>query len=79
MYFKTTKEEDNSKVINLTNKQIFKLSVKFNKYNEKLERRIIDFKVYIEFLVSRNKIIGEEIANIKNQSLKSKNVKYVFC
>lgn len=79
MYFKTTKEEDNSKAINLTNKQMFKLSVKFNKYNEKLERRIIDFKEYIEFLVSRNKIIGEEIANIKNQSLKSKNVKYVFC
>lgn len=79
MYFKTKKEENNSKAINLTNKQMFKLSVKFNKYNEKLERRIIDFKEYIEFLVSRNKIIGEEIANIKNQSLKSKNVKYVFC
>lgn len=49
---------------------MFKLSVKLSKDNEKLEKIIVEFKEYIEFLENKNKVLGEEIYNIIDQSLK---------
>lgn len=51
---------------NLTYNQMFKLSVKVIKDNEKFERSVNDFKECIYFLENRNKILGEEIADIIN-------------
>lgn len=39
--------EDNTEVTSLTYDQIFKLSIKLNKDNDKLDKRIIDLKEYI--------------------------------
>lgn len=36
IYFKTTKEDNNTKVTNITYKQMFKLSVKLSRDNDKL-------------------------------------------
>lgn len=47
-----------------------KLSVEINEDNEKLERSIIEFKEYTEFLENSSKILGEEITNIRNTFFK---------
>lgn len=44
--FKASREDD-VEVTSLTYDQIFKLSVKFSIYNDKLDNRIIDIKDYI--------------------------------
>lgn len=49
---------------------MFKFSVNINKDNDKLKKKIVDLKDYIEFLENRNKIIGEEMASIRRESLK---------
>lgn len=59
-----------TKVTSLIYDQIFNLSVKLSKVNDKLEKSIVDFKEYIEFLENRNEIICEEITSIRNESLK---------
>lgn len=52
---------------------MFILSVKLSKKNEKLERNIIDFKNYIEFLESSDKRLGIELHEFRLQSSKSRN------
>lgn len=47
MCFKITREDDDTKLTNITNKQMFKWSVKRSKDNEKMDNIIIDFKEYI--------------------------------
>lgn len=51
-------EEDDNEVTNLSYKQVFKLSVKDSKENEKLEENIVDIKDHSEFLESSNKRLG---------------------
>lgn len=47
---------------------MFKLSVKFNKKNEKLERSIVECKTFIDFLENSNKFFWEELTYIINRS-----------
>lgn len=53
--------------------QLFKLSVKLAKENEKLEKIIIDLKDYSQFLENRNKFLYEDFSIIISESLKSDN------
>lgn len=62
--------EDNTDVTSLTHNKMLSPSVKHNKYNDKLEKNIINPKDYIKFLKNRKKIISEEIDSI-SESLKS--------
>lgn len=39
---------------------MYKLSIKLNKDNDKLEKGVNEFKTYILFHENSNKIIGEE-------------------
>lgn len=66
--------EDDTKVTNLTYKQIFKLCVNISRDNDKLENSIIYFKEHFNFFENRNKVLGEEIANITNETLKSEKM-----
>lgn len=51
--------EDNTDVTSLTHNKMLNLSVKHNKYNDKLEKNIINPKDYIKFLKNSKKIISE--------------------
>lgn len=48
---------------------MFKLNVKLNKENDKLEKNIIDLKDDSKFLENNNKILGKEISSIRREWL----------
>lgn len=54
-----------------THNQIIKIRVKLNKENEILEKNIVDLKDYIKFSKNNNNTLGEEIASIRSETLRS--------
>lgn len=68
MFLKASKEDD-IEVASLTHSQLFRLSVKLAKENEKLKKNNSDPKDYVEFLENNNTIFSEEITSIRCESL----------
>lgn len=66
-----SQEEDDCEITSLSYKQLFlKLSSKFIEEHDKIEKRNLDLKYYIEFLNNTNETLRYKITNLLNQTSK---------
>lgn len=63
-------EEDDCEVTTFSYKKLFKIKTKLIKEYDKIEKRHLDIKDYIEFLENNNEMLRYEMTNFKNQANK---------
>lgn len=66
-------EEDDHEVINLSYKKLFKISVNLIEENDKINKRNLDLKDYLEFLEKSNEMLKFKIVNIRNSTRTREN------